>query len=416
MPASPLPLLRSGGWYTSLDQSPAPGPALPPISLASEVLLRRDARRLRTAELAPAPEPATRAAILAGALALFTTGTVDCGGLGAQSAAGFRAALWRSAGLPVALVDRWCAMLADQLAVLTAAAPPKVPEAGAGSRARFTLVSLPANTFTCLESVLAALWAGDLTWVRPSTREPLSALRLVSALVQAGWPSELIGFYPTRPDRLPVLAAITDRQVLYGGAELAAAVGKLPSAQWHGPMRVGAVVAEDADPDEAAAALLPLVASEGGRFCTTTRAIFCRADPAPLAGRLARLLDAIPFRPDGISLPLAASQDPARATATAAAVTSRLGARDLVLTARPVVSNSGGLTYLAPTLVRLADERPVSEPEWGRPSLLGFEAPFPLATIMRVTSEQEARLTRAADVIHRVGDAGELAAAEGGSP
>ncbi len=310
MPVS-VPLLRLGGWYQSLDLLPSPGLALPPISLAPEILLRRDAKRCRTAALPATPDLDARATILAAAVQLFSSGSVDCGGLGEQSAAEFRAALWRSAGLPATLVDRWCTMLAGQLAILTTTAAAPVTATGAATadlaasshRPRRTLVSLPANTFTCLESVLAALWAGDVTWVRPSTREPLSALRLVSALVQAGWPSELISLYPTEQRLLRALAAVTDRQVVYGGAELAAAIGEVPGLELHGPMRVCAVVAEGADPGATAAALLQLMAADGGRFCTTLRAIFCRSDPEPLAGCLAELLDAIPFWPDGSDRP-----------------------------------------------------------------------------------------------------------------
>jgi hypothetical protein len=72
------------------------------------------------------------------------------------------------------------------------------------------------------------------------------------------------------------------------------------------------------------------------------------------------------------------------------------------VTARPLLSSLGGRTYLAPTLVRLADPGQGREPEWGQPPLLGFEAPFPLATITQVTGEQEARLTEAADLTHRL--------------
>ncbi len=71
------------------------------------------------------------------------------------------------------------------------------------------------------------------------------------------------------------------------------------------------------------------------------------------------------------------------------------------MTARALLSFAAGHTFLAPTLVRLADPDQGLAPEWGRPPLLGFEAPFPLATIMRVTGEQEARLTAAADLTHR---------------
>lgn len=402
MTLAPLPLLRCGAWYQSADQLAAPGPALPPVSLAPEILLRRDARRLRTAALPPVPGPPARAAILAEAVRLFTAGTVDCGGLGKQTAADFRTALWRSAGLPAALVDRWCAMLTGGLAVTTSKAPAGTPPASTHPP-RLTLISLPANTFTCLESVLSVLWAGDVAWVRPSSREPLSALRLVSALVQAGWPAELIGFYPTVQGLLRAFAAMTDRQIVYGGTGLAAVLSRSPGAEVHGPMRVCAVIPDDAGPDQTAAALLPLLARDGGRFCTTVRAIFCRADPARLAERLAARLDAIPFPPHvSPGLPLTASPDAGQAAAVAAAVRSRLGAGDRIVTARPLLSRLGAVTCLAPTLVRLASPGQDGQPDWGQPPLLGFEAPFPLATIMQVTGAQEARLTAAADLTHRL--------------
>jgi hypothetical protein len=307
-------------------------------------------------------------------------------------------------------------MLADRLASLFATAPGHDADSGGGELRR-TLVWLPANTFTCLESVLAALWAGEVTWVRPSTREPLSALRLVSALLQAGWPAELIGFYPTKPDLLSAFTAITDRQVVYGGAEVARSIGATQSVELHGPMRVCTVVAGPTERvDDQAAALLPLIAGDAGRFCTALRAIFCPAAPDPLASdlaeRLAALLDALPFDPPGC-LPLAASADPALAEATAAAITSRLGSADQITTSRPLLTDVGGVTFLAPALMRLADPAPTDEPDWGEPPLLGFEAPFPLVTIMRVTNEQQARLTQTADLIHRLGQREDQAARAG---
>jgi hypothetical protein len=182
-------------------------------------------------------------------------------------------------------------------------------------------------------------------------------------------------------------------------------------------MRVGAVVTGSTERvDDLAAALLPLIAGDAGRFCTAVRAIFCPAAPDPLAshlaGHLAAMLDALPFDPPGC-LPLAASADPALAEATAAAITSRLGSADQITTSRPLLTDVGGVTFLAPALMRLADPAPTDEPDWGEPPLLGFEAPFPLVTIMRVTNEQQARLTQTADLIHRLGQREDQAARAG---
>jgi acyl-CoA reductase-like NAD-dependent aldehyde dehydrogenase len=222
--------------------------------------------------------------------------------------------------------------------------------------------------------------------VRPSAREPLSALRLVSALIQAGWPAVLLGYYRATHAVLPALVAVTDRQIIYGGAGVCAGLRTVPTASLHGPRRVCAVVPAAADPAAAASHLLPFVAGEGGRFCTTVRVLLCLGDPALLAAHLARLLDVIPFSPSAAGLPLAACVRPQDATATEAAVASRLGPGDRVVTCRPIASRHGHLSYLAPTLIRLAD-RPHAELGWGEPPLLGFEAPFPLATIVRLTAD-----------------------------
>ncbi len=352
-PACPLPLLRLGSWHESLDRSPAPVAGLPALSLAPEILIRSDARRMRATAGSP-PSPAERARILAEALEIFSCERVTCGGLGIQSAADFRAALWAWAGLPAALVDHWCELLTASLRRLLGDSQEPGPGPGAGRRLPLTLISLPGNTFTCLESVARVLISGSAAWVRPSAAEPLSALRLVAALMQAGWPADQLGFYPTAHAVLPTLIAV-----------------------------------------------LPLIAGEAGRFCTTLRVILCLGDPALVAELLAQLLDAVSFSPAAPGLPLAACVRPEQARAADAAIAGRLGQGDRIVTRRPIVSRDGPLTYLAPTLIRLAD-RPQEALSWGNPSLLGFEAPFPLATIIRVTGDQGAALTKAANTVHQL--------------
>jgi hypothetical protein len=407
-----VPLLRRGSWYDSLDVAVPSAPGLPAVSLAPEILIRRDARWLRERSASPVPPLAERREIVTTALRLFTDGEVNCGGLGPQSAGQFRSALWACAGLPGGLTDRWCKLLAAQAAELPASgtAGDDCPTA-----TELTLVALPGNTFTCLESVIEAVLAGRAVWVRPSTREPLSALRLVSALLAAGWPGELIGFYPTARGVLRTLVAVTDRQIVYGGGDVCAELRDVATATVHGPLRVCALVPAEANPAATAAELLPLVAGDGGRFCTTVRAILCLADPEPVTAQLGALLDAIPADPADPCLPLTASADPGLAAATAAAVTERLAPGDRKVTRRPVLSMTGRLTYLAPTLIRLADQPEPATLAWGDPALLGFEAPFPLATVSRVSPAQEAALARTADLVHRLGPATDRAGPEGQS-
>ncbi|MHA6762985.1 hypothetical protein [Streptacidiphilus sp. PAMC 29251] len=421
LPARTVPLLRLGDWYASLDSAPPPAPGLPALSLAPEILVRADARRLRATSTVRPPEPAARIALLRRALRRFAGGTVECGGLGPQSAGQFRELLRRADGLPGALVDRWCALLATELDALVAAPAGVVAEDsapdGAGDGLRIGLVALPGNTFTCLVAVLETALSGSAVWVRPSSREAFSALRLLSALRQEGWPAPLLGFYPCTQQVLPTLIKVTDHQIIYGGAEVCARLGGVPSAETRGPLRVCAVVPAGAEPEAAAAWLAPLVASDAGRFCTAVRAVLCLGEADPVAEALARLLDAIPFSPADPDLPLADFPDPARAAALAEALTSRIGAGDRTVTVRPLLSSDAsatGTARLAPTVVRLAEPpspaAPLSPaarpravaPAWGDPALLGFEAPFPLATVLRVTPGQAAALTAGADLVHHL--------------
>jgi hypothetical protein len=403
-----VPLLRRGSWHESLDVAGPAAAGQPAVSLAPEILIRRDARWLRDRPAALVPPLAERRDIITRAIQLFTSGTVNCGGLGRQDAAGFRSALWTGAGLPAVLTGRWCDLLAVRAAELLTCAAAGPAQAGpgsamlAGGRPALTLVGLPGNTFTCLESVIEAALSGGAVWVRPSTREPLSALRLVSALLEAGWPGELIGFYPTARGVLHALVAVSDRQIVYGGPDVRAELRGTATATVHGPLRVCALVPRESDPAAAAAELLPLVAGDGGRFCTNVRAILCRADPGPVAAALAARLDAIPALPSDPALPLAASPAGGLAAATEAAVLGRLAPGDQKLTHRPVLSRAGPLTYLAPTLIRLEDQPDPGQPDWGNPALLGFEAPFPLATISQVSAAQAAALTSTADLVRRL--------------
>ncbi|MFE9422571.1 hypothetical protein ACFYNO_06375 [Kitasatospora sp. NPDC006697] len=385
-----LPLFRRGEWAVSRDRAAA-APGLPAVSLAPEVVIRTDARWLRARSTA-LPDRQRRIGIVRAAWQRFATGTVRCGVPGPQGPGEFAAALWEGAGLPAPLVGRWLDLLTGLLPDVLREPDRPAPADGPP----ITLVSLPGNTFTCLESVLRAAVAGGALWVRPSTREPHSALRLVAALLEEGWPPELIGFYPTARPALHALVRVTDHQVLYGGAELAAEFGGLPTAALHGPLRVRAVVAAGADPQQAAHRLLDLVAADAGRFCTTVRTVYCLGDPEPVATRLGALLDGIPLAPADPLRPLAAVRDPAEAARTAEYVGRRTGSADRWYTRRPLLDTAGGSTYLAPALLGPA-------PGGGPHPLLGFEPPFPFATVLRATPDQAAALAGDSGITHQVG-------------
>ncbi|MGV9599106.1 hypothetical protein ACWDR1_20790 [Streptosporangium sandarakinum] len=361
-----LPLLRGGRRYASRDSVPVPGPAGTEIalSLAPEIMIRDDAARLRAARDGLPPLPAAeRVALLREATRLFRHGRVPVPGLGEQDPGGFAAAMAACAGLPAALVGRWSALLDEHASRLR----PEEPDDGA-----LTLVSLPANTFTCLEAVLDAALTSGAVWIRPSRREPLSSARLAGAMLAAGWPAGRIGYYPTAPAALPALVRETTRQIVYGGPDLAARMGgPRPSLDLRGPGRACLVAdATPADPEGLALRLAGLAAADAGRFCTSVCTVAVAGDAGPVARALAARFDAISLDPPDPRLPQASCPE-ADALATARLLDGALAAGGRVLTRRPLVSGAGGAgrrAFLSPTVVLVDDP--------GHP-LVGRELPFP---------------------------------------
>jgi hypothetical protein len=361
-----LPLFRAGRWYDSRDTVEVrPGPVR--LGLAPEIMCRDELRRIRATR--PPISPDQRRAIVDRAADLFRTGRLELGSFGTQGPGQFAGLMSEVAGLPPALVERWTTMLTTALAELPAAPP---DEAG-------TLVWLPGNTFTCLVAVGEAVLRGGHVLVRPSRQEPVSAVRFVAALLAAGWPADRISLLPTAVGTLPMFVEETERQIVYGGPDVAAALpADRPGLELRGPGRGCAVVGPGPDPDRTVDRLTALVAADGGRFCSNVRTIVCLGDPEPLAVGLAAALDAIP-------LSSIASATPETAAAYAGLIERQLGPRDRRRTRRPVVATADGRTFLAPTLVHL-------DPAPDHP-LIGFEVPFPFASIVAVEPTGVAAIT-----------------------
>jgi acyl-CoA reductase-like NAD-dependent aldehyde dehydrogenase len=214
----------------------------------------------------------------------------------------------------------------------------------------------------------------------------------------------LLGYYPSGHPVLRTLIDVTDRQIVYGGPELRDSLIDRPAADVHGPVRALCIVADGAADETILARLLELLAGDAGRFCTAARTVLCHGDPAELGARLAAALDGIALRPGQGGLPLTASPDATAARRIAESIDTRLtdGARRL--TSRPTLVVCDGLAFLAPTLLELPGPDPADcTPSWAaQHPLFGFEAPFPIASIVRATAAQAAALARQADIVHRL--------------
>jgi hypothetical protein len=373
----PLPLFRRGEWYESYDTIPVGDTPLR-LSVAPDLVLRHDLRRA-AARHRPAPlSAARRQEITRTALHLFTTAPLPLGPGPPQTPEEFATQLDRIAGLPAPLVGRWGRLLDEAVRALPAGP----------ARPASTLVWLPGNTFTCLVAVAEAVLLGGHVVVRPSRREPVSALRLTAALLEAGWPPEQLSLYPTAPTALLTLIRATDRQIVYGSSALAGALPPQARAQLElrGPGRGCAVVGADDDPGALVPWLTGLIAADSGRFCSNVCTIACLADPEALGQQLATALDGIRLDPPDLRWPVAAAAPPL-AAGFARLVKRGLQPGDRTLTRRPTVTAVRDRTYLAPTLVAVT-YRP------GHP-LLGCELPFPFAAVVGVDPAQAAVLSSA---------------------
>lgn len=383
-----IPVFRNGGWYDSLDTATLPGDGDWRLSLVPRAIITADARRPQGP---PAPlDGARRLRIAHDALDLFDNGTLTVGSIGTQGAQDFRQAMTSLAGLPQPLTEQWMALLREGLPT----APPHRPLVGR------TLVSLPANTFTCLISVIDAVLDSETIWIRPSRREPLSAARMVAALLSAGWPADRLAFYPTAPEVLPALIKMTDRQVVYGGDGIAGRFAGLPTLTLHGPGRGCALIPKGRDPQAAVDWLVPLIAGNSGRFCKNVRAVLCADAPEPIAHALGTLLDTIRIHPADNRWPQAAIPAPAMAPRIAQLAHELVGPRDRMITTRPLLQRHGARTFLAPTLVQLGDPGNAHTPH----PLLGRELPFPFAAICRPGTGLTEAIQRRSLFIHTMPD------------
>jgi acyl-CoA reductase-like NAD-dependent aldehyde dehydrogenase len=144
---------------------------------------------------------------------------------------------------------------------------------------------------------LQALALGFKVAVRPSQREPLTASRLVTALREAGFPSDQVILLPTDHAGADRLIDGADLAVVYGGDEVmrkyAASTKVLPQ----GPGRSKVLLTRDVDWSACLDTLADSISGQGGVACLNATAVFVEGDPGPVAESIAERLSALPSLP-----------------------------------------------------------------------------------------------------------------------
>jgi acyl-CoA reductase-like NAD-dependent aldehyde dehydrogenase len=132
--------------------------------------------------------------------------------------------------------------------------------------------------------------------VRPGTRDPITPLRLVRALLEAGLDPEGIALLPGSHASADALVDAVDLALVYGGEDTVARMRGNDRVLVRGPGRSKVLVDGPLD-DATLDHLVTEIAADGGVRCTNATAVLTSGDPRELAEALAERLALLPVHP-----------------------------------------------------------------------------------------------------------------------
>lgn len=130
-----------------------------------------------------------------------------------------------------------------------------------------------------------AIAMGYRVLIRPSSREPFTAQRLVFALELAGL-TEYVALIPTDYKGVGTLLAQSDLAVVYGNSNTTAQYGNNSRVLVQGPGHSKIVVGKDISHEEAVTVVAQSVLSLGGAACASASAILVEDNPDEFAHKL----------------------------------------------------------------------------------------------------------------------------------
>lgn len=271
------------------------------LSMLPPLFVERALSALRAARPLPAAERLER---ITAAAALFR----DAPLLG-LSAADYRDAVCRVGGIPITEVRRAVRTLAERLPLLRAnldgARPAGAADGWRASSARgggavwarrgATLAVQAAGNHPGPHGIWPeALALGFRVAVRPSTREPFTAHRLVAALRAAGFGPDHVVYLPTDHAGADELIRGADLGLVYGGDDAVRKHAADPRVLTQGPGRSKILLTADVDWRAHLDLIVDSVAAHGGTGCVNTTAVLVEGDAAELGEALAERLSRLP--------------------------------------------------------------------------------------------------------------------------
>lgn len=248
-------------------------------------------------------------------------------------------------------------------------------------------VSLPSNAPAVNSLWLPAPVLKIPVLLKPGREDPFTPLRIVQALIAAGFPKEAFGFYPTTHEGGDTILMCCGRGIAFGSDATVQKYAGFPSIQVHGTGRSKVLLGADyADKwEDHARTLVESISANGGRSCINTSAILVPSGREELADAIARQLAVIePLPRDHEEALLCGFSNTEWAGSINDLIDQHLkveGAEDVTARYRSGsrLVEMHGQTYLRPTLVSCADS--------GHP-LANTEFMFPFASVSEIPQER----------------------------
>ncbi|WP_447873162.1 aldehyde dehydrogenase family protein [Serratia fonticola] len=216
--------------------------------------------------------------------------------------------LQRTTGLPETVTQNALATVADALRNM-----PDIINAGRPQGARwswddadalagYSLFSRKGDVFAVLAAGngpgIHALWPqavalGYRTLVRPSTREPFTAQRVICAMVQAGL-EHYVALIPTDYRGADELVASADLALAYGGQDIVDKYRHHPQVRVQGPGRAKILIGADVCMEEAVSLVATSMTDLGGAACVSASAVMVEGDVSDFCRRLRQTLQQLP--------------------------------------------------------------------------------------------------------------------------
>jgi hypothetical protein len=404
---SHLPVLRFGEVYKSLDTNDL-GKVLKSgarleVSVANAGIIRRDKLSIEKGRAALRAIPAdTLLSYAEKAADIYLDGEVPFGIDGeTQGVADYVTALSELTGLPHSLcrsnMFKVAAALQNIRAVLaglTRGLPPELFDNGCARLGDIDMnffpiadslgVTLPSNSPGVNSLWLPALVMKTPVFLKPGREDPLTPFRIIQAMIQAGFPKEAFGFYPTTHEGGDAILLSCGRGIVFGSDATVKKYSKYSNIQVHGSGRSKVLIGEDIENDweKHLDVMVESVSANGGRSCINASSVMVPSHFEEISNAMAKKLAEVePRSRDDKDALLCGFANADFAKAMDEAIDDALktpGAVDLTAKYRngPRLVEKHGQTFLCPTLIACSDpDHPLANTEYMFPFVSVVERP-----------------------------------------